>query len=35
MVEGVADGAMDLRHAPQRVRILDLVRIALVAALER
>jgi hypothetical protein len=35
MVERVADGAVDLRHAAQRVGILDLVGEALVARLER
>ena len=35
MVERVADGAVDLRHAAQRVRILDLVGQSLVARLER
>ena len=34
MVERVADRAVDLRHAAQRVRVLDLVRSAVVALLE-
>ena len=34
MIERVADRAMDLRHAPQRVGILDLVGVAVVARLE-
>ncbi len=35
VVEGVPDRAVDLRHATKRVRILDLVSIALVPGLER
>ena len=34
MVERIADRAMDLRHATQRIRILDLVGRAMVGALE-
>ena len=34
VVERVPDGAMDLRHAAQRVRVLDLVGVAVVAGLE-
>ncbi len=34
MVEGVLDGPVDLRHAAQRVRVLDLVDRIVVAALE-
>src|SRR4029079_8998357 len=35
MVERVADRAVDLRRAAQRVRVLDLVGVAVMAGLER
>ena len=34
VVEGVPDGAVDLGHAAQRVRVLDLVRRPVVRPLE-